>query len=186
MRVEPKVREAEKRVRRYVRETPLERSHCLSELGRHDAEVLLRGAECGEAEAWAREESERLGKVYVSPYNDPDVVGGQGTIALEVLRKLDRIDVVLASVGGGGLISGIGGYLKESGAATRVVGCLPEKSPAMYESVRAGRIVESRVEPTLSDATVSGAGSVEYYGEPSVFRRVIGVGRIKAMGTQKE
>ena len=68
------------------------------------------------------------------------------------------MDFLAAAVGGGGLISGVGGVLKERGLGTRVIGCVPENSPAMYDSVRAGRIVASEVRPTLSDST---AGNIE-------------------------
>ncbi len=122
------------------------------------ATIHVHGAECTEAEAWARAEADRTGQVYLPPYNDMEVIAGHATIALELLRQTERLDAVSASVGGGGLISGVAGALKDAGAAPVVLGCLPENSPAMYDSVRAGRIVRSEVRPTLSDST---AGNVE-------------------------
>lgn len=118
--------------------------------------IELRGAECAEAESWARTEGERSGALYVAPYNDPDVVAGQGTIGLEVARELGHVDELFASVGGGGLMAGVAGFLVESGAGTRAIGCLPKNSPVMYDSVKAGRIVDSPVLPTLSDSTAGG------------------------------
>lgn len=120
--------------------------------------VTVHGSECGEAEVWARRRGELTGRTYVPPYNDPDIVAGQGTIGMELARQLERVDVVAASVGGGGLLAGVAGALKDRGSAVRALGCLPENSPAMYDSIAAGRIVRSRVEPTLSDAT---AGNIE-------------------------
>ncbi len=67
-----------------------------------------------------------IGAVFVSPYNDAQVVGGQGTIAIELMRALDRIDVVYVSIGGGGLIGGIAGWLKAKRPAIRIVGVQPE------------------------------------------------------------
>jgi len=125
-------------------------------LGRYGAEIRFYGQECAQAESYAREESRRRGIVYISPYNDPEVVAGQGTIAVELLRQMDHVDFVFASVGGGGLIAGIGGFLKGANAGTRVIGCVPRNSPAMFESIKAGRIVESRILPTLSDGTAGG------------------------------
>lgn len=122
------------------------------------ATIHVHGSECTEAEAWARAEAERTGQVYLPPYNDIDVLAGHGTIALELLRQSSGVDALSASVGGGGLISGVAATLKDSGLSPLVLGCLPENSPAMYESVRAGRIVRSDVRPTLSDST---AGNVE-------------------------
>ena len=102
--------------------------------------------------------------IYISPYNDPQVVGGQGTIAVELARQLEPIDAVFVAVGGGGLIAGIAGYLKVVRPGITVVGCLPERSPVMAESVRAGQIVEMETAPTLSDATAGGieAGAITF------------------------
>jgi len=118
----------------------------------------VHGTECAEAESWARAEAERTGRVYVPPYSDIDVVAGQGTVAIELLRQCDSVDLLAATVGGGGLVAGVAGALKDAGLATVALGCLPEASPAMYESVLAGHVVRTEVLPTLSD---SSAGNVE-------------------------
>jgi threonine dehydratase len=136
----------------------------VAELERRGGRVVRRGAECAESEAIARSEAGRTGRVYVSAYNDPVVVAGQGTMAVEILDELPELTAVVASVGGGGLIAGIAGYLRGERPAARAFGALPENSPAMAESVRAGRIVNARVLPTLSDATAGGieAGAVTF------------------------
>ncbi len=120
------------------------------------AEVVVEGRECAESEALSRTEAEETGRVYISAYNDPVVIGGQGTIAAEILEDLPEVAAVVASVGGGGLITGMAGYLAAGRPAARVLGAYPERSPALYESVRAGRVVDVSVEPTLSDATAGG------------------------------
>jgi threonine dehydratase len=119
------------------------------------------------AEQTARRTAEQSGRTYVSPYNDPDVIAGQGTIAVEVLRQLYRAgssgpDVVFVAVGGGGLIGGIGLHLKTASPATSVVGCWPENSPVLYECLRAGEIIDVPEEPTLSVSTTGGmeAGAI--------------------------
>jgi threonine dehydratase len=117
--------------------------------------VEVRGAECAEAEAWARALAESSGMVYVSPYNDPDVIAGHGTIGPELAREMGSVDALFASVGGGGLIAGVAGFLAGAGG-THAVGCLPKNSPVMYDSVKAGRIVDSPILPTLSDSTAGG------------------------------
>jgi threonine dehydratase len=101
---------------------------------------------------------------YISPYNDPQIVGGQGTIGAELVAQLDRIDAVFVSLGGGGLISGIAGYLKQARPGVQVIGCSPENSRVMIESVRAGAILDLPSLPTLSDGTVGGveAGSITF------------------------
>lgn len=110
------------------------------------------------AELEARRQGQLRGKTYISPYNDLDVVAGQGTIGVELARQAPELAAVFVSVGGGGLISGIGTALKQLSPDTRVVGVWPENSPCMLEALRAGAIVDTAEYPTLSDAT---AGAVE-------------------------
>jgi threonine dehydratase len=130
-------------------------------LRRRGANLHLTG---GDPELSAREQADRTGRVYVSPYNDPKVIGGQGTIALELLRQAERLDGVFVPVGGGGLISGIAGYLKEASPETQVIGCQPARSPVMAEAVRVGELREFPWESSLSDGTVGGVelGSITF------------------------
>ena len=107
------------------------------------------------AENAARERAAEAGLPYLSPYNDPLVIAGQGTVGVELSSDLDRIDVVFASLGGGGLISGMGGYLKVT-RDIQVVACSPINSAVMHESMRAGRILDITSFPTLSDGTAGG------------------------------
>lgn len=102
--------------------------------------------------------------VWVSPYNDPAVVAGQGTIGPELREQLDGMGAVLIPVGGGGLAAGIAGYLKETDPEIEIIGCEPEASAVMSASVAAGRIVELPNLPTLSDATAGGIeeGSITF------------------------
>ncbi|KAK9833557.1 hypothetical protein WJX81_005844 [Elliptochloris bilobata] len=120
------------------------------------ARLVRVGGDAVEAEIAARSEAERLGAIYVSPYNDPAVAGGQGTIALELLAEIDHLDAVFVPVGGGGMISGIAAVLKEAAPAVHIVGCQPSASDVMRRSVDAGRIVEHPSLPTLSDGTAGG------------------------------
>jgi threonine dehydratase len=108
------------------------------------------------AEQTARREGERSGREYVSPYNDYDVIAGQGTIAVEVLRQLPRLDAVFVAVGGGGLIGGIGAHLKSTSPNTEVVGCWPKNSRVLFECLRVGEIIEFEEQPTLSASTAGG------------------------------
>ena len=119
---------------------------------------------CLEAEKIARSRSIADGVEYISPYNDLDVMVGQGTIACEIVEQMEVFKkkplVVFVSVGGGGLIGGIALYLKSVyGNDCIVVGCQPMNSKVMYESVTASRILPDVEEyETLSDAT---AGAIE-------------------------
>ncbi|HEX9166770.1 MAG TPA: threonine/serine dehydratase [Gemmatimonadales bacterium] len=120
------------------------------------ATVHVHGQDGLETELEARRHAASRGLVYISPYNDPQVVAGQGTVGAELARQVDRIDAIFVSVGGGGLIGGIAGYLKAVGRGPIVVGCSPERSKVMHESVRAGRVLELPSDPTLSDGTAGG------------------------------
>jgi threonine dehydratase len=119
-------------------------------------EVRLEGADCVVAELRARRYAETTGRVYVSPYNDPVVVAGQGTVGLELANQLESVDAVLVALGGGGLIAGLGGFLKSIVPEVEVIACSPEKSAVMHASIEAGRILELDSEPTLSDGTAGG------------------------------
>ena len=125
-------------------------------------ELRLVGDDAVESEYGARQEAERSGRPFVSPYNDPDIIAGQGTVGFEMDAALagEALDAVLVPVGGGGLIAGIAGWLKHARPGIRVVGCQPRASAVMAASVRAGRLLESGrdvpFEPTLADAVAGG------------------------------
>lgn len=125
----------------------------IRQLGGH---VEIVGDNCVLAEQAARSSAAQTGCAYVSPYNDSDVIAGQGSIGVELLRQTPMLDAVFVSIGGGGLIAGIGSYLKAQSPAIEVVGCQPENSRVMYESIRAGEIIDFPEQPTLSDGTAGG------------------------------
>jgi threonine dehydratase len=122
----------------------------------YGGQISYFGEEAGETELHAREVAEKTGRVYISPYNDLDVIAGQGTIALELLQQAPEIDAVVIAVGGGGLASGIASYLKSSKAEIQTIGCSPVVSQAMIKSIEAGRVIEVAHGPTLSDGTAGG------------------------------
>lgn len=93
---------------------------------------------------------------YLSPYNDEQVVAGQGTCGIEIARELPDIDAIFIAVGGGGLSGGVGAVLKAHNPNIRIYGCQPLASPVMMRSIEAGEIVDMPSEPTLSDGTAGG------------------------------
>jgi threonine dehydratase len=114
-----------------------------------------------DAEHAARERAERQDRPFVSPYNDPAVIAGQGTIAIELRDQLadvgwSRLDVIVVAVGGGGLISGIATWLDHAAPEVEVVGASPANDAAMAASVEAGAIVEPMTRPTFSHSTAGG------------------------------
>ena len=117
-----------------------------------------------DAELAARAAANESGRTYISPYNDWQVVAGQGTISVELLRQIDRLDAVFIATGGGGLISGIGTYLRTRSPRTEIVGCWPENSRVLFEGLRAGRIIEYPERYTLSESTAGGVepGSITF------------------------
>lgn len=121
-----------------------------------DVHVVLHGAETGLAEQHAQYLAKEKGLVYVSPYNDPEIVAGQGTIALEMLDQAGQIDNVFVAMGGGGLISGIGSVLKSFTPATRIFGASARNSAALAASIEAGRVIETDHLDTLADAVAGG------------------------------
>lgn len=130
-------------------------------------EVRTHGNDCVMAEAEARRYATVNGMTYVSPYNDPLVVAGQGTLAVEIARQLPdgaALDAVFVTLGGGGLISGVGGYLKIVWPDVKVVACSPRNSAVMHASLAAGRILEMASLPTLSDGSAGGVepGSITF------------------------
>jgi threonine dehydratase len=120
------------------------------------AEVRVHGDESGETERFARSYASQRDLTYVSPYNDWEVVAGQGTIGLEIAAELGQTDVVIASAGGGGLIGGIAASMKSRDPKIRIVAASPRNSMTMIESARAGKILKTRHLPTLSDSTAGG------------------------------
>ena len=118
--------------------------------------VEFYGTETAMTETHARAVAQGQGRPYVSPYNDADVIAGQGTIGIELLAQVPDLDVVFVPVGGGGLISGIALYLKAIKPSVRIVGCWPENSTAMRDAMQAGHAVPCVELPTLSDGTAGG------------------------------
>jgi threonine dehydratase len=121
-----------------------------------DVDVILHGSESGLAELHAQTEAAARDLVYVSPYNDPEIIAGQGTIGLEMLEQADVIDNVFISMGGGGLVGGIGSVLKSFSPRTRIFGVSAQNSAALAASMKAGRIVETEHLDTLADGVAGG------------------------------
>lgn len=119
-------------------------------------EVILEGEESGAAEVHARRLGEEKGLVYVSPYNDPEIVAGQGTIGLELLEQHGHIDNIFIAMGGGGLISGIGTVMKAFSPRTRIIGCAAKNTMALAASLEAGKVIEVEHLPTLADGVSGG------------------------------
>lgn len=130
----------------------------------YGGEVRYFGSDGLDTEQHAREFAERTGMVYLSPYNDEEVIAGQGTCGVEITEQLPSIDAAFIAVGGGGLIAGVGSILKTHSAEVRIYGCQPQASAVMAHSIQAGEILEMPSAPTLSDGTAGGieAGAITF------------------------
>jgi threonine dehydratase len=107
------------------------------------AKVVLHGDSYDEACVHARALERRHRLTFVHPYDDPDVIAGQGTIGMEILREHTKpIHAIFAAIGGGGLIAGIAAYVKRLRPAVRMIGVEPEDADAMFRSLKAGRRVK--------------------------------------------
>ena len=119
-------------------------------------DVVVFGEGAWDAEKEARRVGDEEGRIYVSPYNDPIVVGGQGTCGYEISRQLPDLDAALFACGAGGLLTGSSGWLKHHKPGVETIGVSPENSPVMYESVRSNRMVEMETYRTLADTCAGG------------------------------
>ena len=122
----------------------------------HGLDLVIFGEGAWDSEKEARRVAEEEGKIYVSPYNDPIVVGGQGTCGYEISKQLPDLDAAFFACGGGGLLGGSAGWLKSHNPEVEAFGVSPANSPVIHESMRTGKIVEMETFPTLADTCAGG------------------------------
>jgi len=136
----------------------------IEKIRKYDVILELYGADYDEAEVYAREVSKNDERVFVSGYNDNYIAAGQGTIGIEISEQLASVTDVLVPVGGGGLISGIAVAIKTLLPNTNVIGVQTEASPAFYESLKAGKIVDVEMSDSVADGMWGGIeqGSITF------------------------
>ena len=127
-------------------------------------EIVLAGDSYDEADAAARAHAEASGAVFVHPFDDPLTIAGQGTVAKEIVEELEGPpDLLIASIGGGGLVAGLAAYLKQAGPATRLFGAEPAGAASMRAALAAGRPVPLPVLDTFVDgAAVRTVGALPF------------------------
>jgi threonine dehydratase len=119
-------------------------------------DLVVFGKAAWDAEKEARRVAEDEDMIYVSPYNDPVLVGGQGTCGYEISKQLPDLNAAFFACGAGGLLTGSAGWLKSQNPKIEAFGVSPENSPVMYESLRANKMVEMETYPTLADTCAGG------------------------------
>jgi len=136
----------------------------LRRLDEAGAQVVRYEGSCDEAELYGRKVASDLGRIFISPYNDPEIIYGQGTIGCELLEDWPELEDILVPVGGGGLISGLAGFIKAVEPSVRIFGVEPENSAFMAASLKAGEIVKIEEKETLADAVAGGIepGSITF------------------------
>ncbi|MGN0267207.1 MAG: threonine ammonia-lyase [Lachnospiraceae bacterium] len=130
--------------------TPLLKVNRTKELG---AEVILYGADYDEACEHALQLSEEHGYTFIHPFDDPDIITGQGTIAMEIIKELPTVDYVLVPIGGGGLAAGISKLMKLFNPNIHIIGVEPVAAACMKASIESGEVVTLQSANTIADGT---------------------------------
>jgi threonine dehydratase len=128
----------------------------LARIRSYGTETIIHGADSGLAEAHAQALSNERGIPYISPYNDADIIAGQGTAGIEMLVQHPHLDAVFISLGGGGLVSGIGSVVKSANPATKIYGVSATASAALAAAIRVGAVHEVPHLDTLADGCAGG------------------------------
>src|SRR5262249_40889364 len=126
---------------------------------KYGVDLRKEGSNYDEAETWTLRLAENTNEyAFVSPYNDPFVILGQGTLGLEVLEQLPDVTAIVLPIGGGGLAAGVGAAVKQVRPSLRVIGVQTEASAPIYHSLKAGRMVRVPDLPSIADGI---AGNVD-------------------------
>jgi threonine dehydratase len=140
--------------------TPLVKVSATRDFG---AEVVLHGANYEEACAHATELCRQQGLTFLHPFDDPEVINGQGTLGLEMLDQVPSLEAVVIPIGGGGLIAGVACAIKESNPNIRVIGVQTERLPSMLRAIQAGEPVTLPADVTIADGiAVRRAGDITF------------------------
>jgi len=142
----------------------------------HGAEVVLEGDSLTEAATHAHARAAREGLTFIHPYDDPAIIAGQGTVAMEMLADRDDLDVIVTPVGGGGLLSGTALAAAYFSPATQVVGAEPAGADDAARSLAAGEIVPSVAPRTIADGLLSSLGELTFAVIRRLVERIVTVG----------
>jgi len=142
--------------------TPKQKVNQVKMFGKDQVEVILVGDTYDDAYAAAMQDCKKSGKEFIHPFDDWDVIAGQATVGLEILEQVHApIDYIFIPIGGGGLISGVGSYVKQLSPKTKIIGVEPSGAPAMSESLKKGSVIElAEINKFVDGAAVKRVGDI--------------------------
>jgi threonine dehydratase len=155
--------------------TPQQKVTKVKKFGKDWVEIVLVGDTFDDAFQEAIAYSEASGKAFIHPFNDPKIIEGQGTVALEILNQYPHeIDYLIAPIGGGGLIAGCGIVFKALSPKTKIIGVEPAGAPAMYESIKQDKVITlSHIDNFVDGAAVKKVGEINFPIVKSTISKVI-------------
>ncbi|MGI8419609.1 MAG: threonine ammonia-lyase IlvA [Candidatus Levyibacteriota bacterium] len=143
--------------------TPTQKMDKVKQFGGEYITVHLTGEIFDDAYTASVEYGKKEKAVYIHPFDDTDVIAGQGTVGKEICQQLENIDVVVVPIGGGGLISGVGSYLKSKNPYISVVGCEPQGAASMKKALHHGEVTKlEKIDPFVDGAAVMKVGGITY------------------------
>jgi threonine dehydratase len=123
----------------------------VEKIKKHKVDLILHGAIYDLAERYALDIAKKEGRTFISAYNDPYVVAGQGTVGLEIMEDLPSVDTIIVPVSGGSILGGVAAAAKGIRPEVKILGVQPENTPAMYYSLKAGKIIDVEMKHTIAD-----------------------------------
>ncbi|KAF0234499.1 MAG: hypothetical protein FD181_3684 [Prolixibacteraceae bacterium] len=144
--------------------TPLQKIQQVKMFGKEFVEVVLAGDTFDDAQNSALADAVKTGMAFIHPFDDPQIIEGQATVALEILQDTrEHIDFVFVPIGGGGLIAGIGAYFRQVSPQTKIIGVEPAGAPSMKKSLEAGKVVELKnIDKFVDGAAVQKVGQLTF------------------------
>ncbi|MBC1978878.1 threonine ammonia-lyase [Listeria marthii] len=147
--------------------TPQQKVSQVKFFGGSNVEVVLIGDTFDASATAAKEFAAEHGQTFIPPFDDPDIIAGQGSLAVEMVKDLNKAheqaDYVFAGIGGGGLISGVATYLKAKSPITKIIGVEPAGAPSMTEALKQNRVVTlDKIDKFVDGAAVKEVGSLTF------------------------
>ena len=144
--------------------TPQQKIKQVKMFGKEFVEVILAGDTFDDAQNSALGDAAKTGMAFIHPFDDPQIIEGQATVALEILQETrEHIDFVFIPIGGGGLIAGMGAYFRQVSPQTKIIGVEPSGAPSMQKSLEAGKVVELKnIDKFVDGAAVQKVGNLTF------------------------